>query len=129
MSKTAGNNGLVGCDGGGGLTRVQEVRFVSYLKNVNVCNRSQLFLERKNIPLNGIPLNVCICVGQIQERNSICQFKMQVYLSIFCHRMKMAVFKHVASADICVLAVLHLILLLIICHLVDVFAYSSPNVI
>jgi len=41
----------------------------------------------------------------------------------------MAVFKHVASADICVLVVLHLMLLFIICHLVDVFAYSSPNVI
>jgi len=32
--KTVGNNWLVGwgCDGGGSLTRVQEVRFVSYLK-------------------------------------------------------------------------------------------------
>ena len=40
----------------------------------------------------------------------------------------MAVFKHVASADICVLVV-YLVLILIICHLVDVFAYSSPNVI
>ena len=40
----------------------------------------------------------------------------------------MAVFKHVASADIYVL-VEYLVLLLIICHLVDVFAYSSPNVI
>jgi len=55
MSETAGNNGLVGfgCDGGGGLTRVQEVRFVSYLKNVSVDNRSQLFLERQNMPMNG----------------------------------------------------------------------------
>ena len=40
----------------------------------------------------------------------------------------MAVFKHVAS-DICVLVVVYLVLLLIIRHLVDVFAYSSTNVI
>ena len=55
MSKTVSNNGLVGCgcDGGGGLTRVKEVRFVSYLKNVSVDNRSQLFLEKQNIPING----------------------------------------------------------------------------
>jgi len=48
MSETCGNNRLVGCgcDGGGGLTGVQEVRFVSCLKNVSVDNRSQLFLEK-----------------------------------------------------------------------------------
>jgi len=51
MSETVGNNRLVGCgcDGGGGLTSVQEVRFVSYLKNVSLENRSQLFLEKQNI--------------------------------------------------------------------------------
>ena len=55
MSETAGNSGLVGCgcDGGGGLTRVQEIRFVSYVKNVIVDNKSQLFLEKQNIPMNG----------------------------------------------------------------------------
>ena len=53
MSETAGNDGLVGCDGVGGLTRVQEVRFVSCLKNVSVDNRSQLFVERQNIPMDG----------------------------------------------------------------------------
>jgi len=52
VSETDGNSGLVGCgcDGGGGLTRVQEeVSFVSYLKNVSVDNRSQLFLGEKKI--------------------------------------------------------------------------------
>ena len=43
--------------------------------------------------------------------------------------MKIAVLKHVASADICVRVVLYNVLLLIICHLVGVSAYSSPNVI
>jgi len=55
MSETIGSNRLVGCgcDGGGGLTGDKEVRFVSCLKNVSVDNRSQLFLEKQNIPMNG----------------------------------------------------------------------------